>query len=358
MENCSVVDLFCGAGALTHGFVLEEFDVVAGYDVDPHCQYPFETNNPGAKFVEKPIEDVTADEILEWYPEGHTKILIGCAPCQPYSKYTKKKPDKQEKWKLLDRFADLICGVRPDVVSMENVPDLVTYKQGRVYRRFVERLKGADYHVLDYEDVFCPNYGVPQERIRLVLFASRFGEIELVEPTYSPHEYPTVETKIGDMEPIEAGETDRHDRLHKASGLSELNLRRIQASVPGGTWRDWPKDLVADCHRRKSGRGYASVYGRMKWDEPAPTITTQCYGFGNGRFGHPEQDRAISLREAALLQSFPEDYEFVEPEEEVYFTVVGRLIGNAVPVDLGRAIARSIRQHLEEHIDRDGKESE
>ncbi len=120
-----------------------------------------------------------------------------------------------------------------------------------------------------------------------------------------------------------------------------------QAPRPDGTWRDWPEELVTECHRRETGRGYASVYGRMAWDRPSPTITTQFYGFGNGRFGHPEQDRAISLREGAILQSFPKDYVFIRPIDEIHFTRIGRLIGNAVPFALARAIARSIRAHLE-----------
>lgn len=134
--------------------------------------------------------------------------------------------------------------------------------------------------------------------------------------------------------------------MHVTSTLSNTNLKRIKASTPGGTWRDWPKHLVAECHKAASGRTYPGVYGRMEWDKPAPTMTTQCYGFGNGRFGHPEQDRAISLREAAILQSFPRSYAFVPSDGDVNFKVLGRLIGNAVPVDLGRAIARSITQHL------------
>ena len=132
-------------------------------------------------------------------------------------------------------------------------------------------------------------------------------------------------------------------RSADAAGSPPLSRRR-----PGLTRRriGRPKSLVAECHRADSGRTYPGVYGRMEWDKPAPTMTTQCYGFGNGRFGHPEQDRAISLREAAILQSFPRDYAFIPPDGEVSFKVLGRLIGNAVPVDLGRAIARSINQHL------------
>lgn len=347
MKDCSVVDLFCGAGALTHGFVLERFEVVAGIDADESCRHAYETNNDGARFINERIEDVTAEEISALYPQGHVEILVGCAPCQPYSPYTKKKEDKDGKWKLVPKFAELICEVEPEIVSMENVPDLATFKGGKVYRTFVDRLKRKGYHVTDYPEVYCPDYGIPQRRTRLVLFASKYGEIKIVEETHSPDEYRTVRQTIGHLEPLEAGQTSQNDLLHKACRLSELNLRRIKASVPEGTWRDWPEELVAECHRKESGRGYSSVYGRMVWDEPAPTLTAQCHGFGNGRFGHPEQDRAISLREAALLQTFPEDYEFVAPEDPHYFDALGRLIGNAVPVELGRVIAKSIKRHLE-----------
>ncbi len=157
----------------------------------------------------------------------------------------------------------------------------------------------------------------------------------------------TVRDEISQLEPIEAGEASSTDRLHVCSRLSALNLRRIRASLPGGTWRDWPQDLRAKCHTRASGSTYPSVYGRMKWDDPAPTITTQCFGYGNGRFGHPEQDRAISLREAATLQTFPQSYEFVEPNEPVRFSVLGRLIGNAVPVRLGESIGRALIRHVD-----------
>ena len=124
-------------------------------------------------------------------------------------------------------------------------------------------------------------------------------------------------------------------------------MRRIKQSKPGGTWRDWDEELIAACHKKATGTTYTGVYGRMSWDEPAPTITTQSHGYGNGRFGHPEQNRAISLREAALLKSFPRTYQFVAPNTAWHIGTIGRLIGNAVPVQLGRIIARSIARHLE-----------
>ena len=130
--------------------------------------------------------------------------------------------------------------------------------------------------------------------------------------------------------------------------MSEINLKRIRSSIPGGTWKDWSDDLQLSCHKKKTGRSYGAVYGRMKWDEPSPTITTQFYGYGNGRFGHPEQHRALSFREGALLQSFAANYKFVENESAFNRRELGVHIGNAVPVELGRAIGISIQKHLNE----------
>ncbi len=350
MKNCSVVDIFCGAGGLTHGFVLEGFQVTAGVDADPACQYAFEANNEGAIFIQKQIEEVTAEEILALYPEGHAKILVGCAPCQPYSNYTKKQREQTTKWRLLPKFANLICEVEPDIISMENVPDLINFKKGKIFQNFVSQLEAKGYSTSYKKDIYCPDYGIPQHRTRLVFFASKFGKLEILPETHTPDTYKTVQATIGHLEALEAGQTSANDPLHKVSELSDLNLRRIRASEPGGTWRDWSPELVAACHKKNSGRGYASVYGRMRWDEPSPTITTQFYGFGNGRFGHPEQDRAISLREGALLQTFPADYQFIAPETPYYIKTIGRLIGNAVPVDLGRVIAKSIKHHLATHL--------
>jgi DNA (cytosine-5)-methyltransferase 1 len=126
-----------------------------------------------------------------------------------------------------------------------------------------------------------------------------------------------VEDVIGNLPPHEAGQVDPNDPLHQCSTLSDLNLKRIRKSKPGGTWRDWPEELVAECHKKRSGRTYPGVYARMEWGKPAPTMTTQYFGYGNGRFGHPEQDRAISLREGAIFQGFTEDYKFVPPGEPI-----------------------------------------
>ena len=186
--------------------------------------------------------------------------------------------------------------------------------------------------------------------MRLVFLASTLGKIEIAEPTHEPETYRTVFDAIGDLEPLKAGEVSSFDPVHRASRLSDLNLRRVRVTPAGGGWGDWPEDLVLECHKRPTGKSYPSIYGRMWWDKPSPTITTNCNGLGNGRFGHPEQDRAISLREAALLQTFPPDYEFVEPGGELLIRQVAAQIGNSVPVLLGRSIAATIKQHLGENL--------
>ena len=340
----SVIDVFCGAGGLSHGFFLEGFLISCGIDADEACRYAFEHNN-NAPFMCKDIVDVAPEELAEEFSPGLPRILVGCAPCQPFSKYTQAREDPN--WRLLDDFAILITKIRPDVVSMENVPQLVRFRNGELFESFIKRLQRSGYEVA-WEIAYCPNFGIPQRRSRLVLIASLHGQPALPEPTHEPDEYVTARDAIGLMPLLSAGEVHRHDSLHRASRLSPVNRDRIRVSKPGGTWRDWPRHLVTDCHRRTTGKGYASVYGRMAWDEPAPTVTTQFYGFGNGRFGHPGQHRAISLREGAVLQSFPPYYEFVAPGAPVNFKSVGRLIGNAVPVELARAIAREIERHLSE----------
>jgi len=341
MSKISCVDLFCGAGGLTHGFILEGIEVAAGIDMDPACRFPYETNNQST-FVQRDINTVSATELKEIFGEADVTILAGCAPCQPFSTYAQRYEldGKDGKWGLLYEFARLATGAKPDVITMENVPTVARHE---VFHDFVDTLKRLGYNVW-FDVVDSSHYGVPQMRRRMVLLASKHGDITMIEPTQEKPK--TVRQAIGRLRPLSAGEAAPRDKLHVTSTLSEKNLKRIKVSKPGGTWRDWPKHLVADCHRAEGGRTYPGVYGRMEWDKPAPTMTTQCYGFGNGRFGHPEQDRAISLREAAILQSFPRDYVFVPKNGEVNFTVLGRLIGNAVPVALGRAIARSINMHL------------
>lgn len=334
-------DLFCGVGGLTHGLRLSGIDVRLGVDIDPACRYPYTRNND-AEFLLKSVEKVTGIDILPFYKKNGLKLLAGCAPCQTFSTYNQKACDSDKRWWLLRHFSRLIDEVDPDLVTMENVPRL---EDQYVFTEFINHLIEKKYHVFR-KVVNCSEYGVPQQRNRLVTIASKLGEVRLLKPTEFGRKPKTVEEAIGGLPPLRAGTADPNDSLHQCSSLSAINLLRIRASIPGGNWKDWPEDLITNCHKKGSGSTYKSVYGRMRGDMPAPTMTTQFFGYGNGRFGHPTQDRAISLREGAILQSFPIDYQFVSEGEKVFQKVIGRLIGNAVPVTLGEVIGRSLLRHV------------
>lgn len=343
MSNRSInaIDLFCGVGGLTHGLVKARVNVAAGLDIDPACAYPYSQNN-AAKFLKRDIVSMEASELEDLFPKKGFRLLAGCAPCQPFSTYGRRGGNRRasgDDWSLLRSFGRLVREMGPDLVTMENVPQLVDHE---IFGEFLVDLDG---YSVTWSIVECADFGVPQTRRRLVLLASRFGDKEL-DLKANGQRVKTVRDTIGSLPAIEAGGKSDSDPLHMASRLSDLNLKRIRASRPGGTWRDWPKELLAACHRRPTGDTYPSVYGRMNWDESAPTITTQCFGYGNGRFGHPEQDRAISLREAAMLQTFPRSYAFASPDSRIRFNRMGRLIGNAVPVRLGEAIGKALNRHV------------
>jgi DNA (cytosine-5)-methyltransferase 1 len=348
VRNIKVVDLFCGVGALTHGMILEGFNVVAGVDSDPSCRFAFEKNN-AAKFIRKDISRFSSRELRRLYAGSSLKILIGCAPCQPFSSISKKgsayKAD-DARWRPLRRFIRLIKDVRPHILSMENVPALLNEKKYRIFGELIRALNATGYETA-FRVVDVSRYGVPQRRKRLVLLASLLGEIKCIPETHSSQTAVTVGQAIGRLPPLRDGEVDASDPLHRASKLSDQNKRRIAATPEnGGGAKNWPAALFPKCYKRKSGHSFmATVYGRMRWDQPAPTMTTHCVTLGTGRFGHPTQNRAISLREAARFQSFPDYYEFEDPQK-IRTTHVAKQIGNAVPVLLGRVIAKSIRRHI------------
>ena len=346
MERARVVDLFCGAGGLTLGLEAAGLSVAEGVDLDERCRYPYE-HNTSARFVGQDTRSYSPRRLRDAWQDARYRILVGCAPCQSFSTYSQRWAGtrRRGRWELIRRFTRLVERARPHVVSMENVPPLA---RTRDYATLKRRLREAGYEV-DDRVVDCRHFGAPQMRRRLVLLASRLGPVKLISATHpDPPSWNVVESAIGHLPPLDAGDVDSEDPLHRASQLSELNLARIRASKPGGTWRDWPRRLVSPCHLRKTGATYTSVYGRMGWTRPAPTITGQCFRFGSGRFGHPEQDRALTLREAATLQTFPEDFRFFAPDEPFPgMEHVGSMIGNAVPPLLGRAIGESIVRHLE-----------
>lgn len=342
----SCVDLFCGIGGLTHGLIKAGIEVHAGFDFDASCKYAYETNN-NAEFVYADLRCVDSASISTFLNPDSVNVLVGCAPCQPFSNYanSSKTRFRDDKWSLLQHFARYIKDLRPEIVSMENVPQLINHP---VFKEFIGVLDELKYHY-KAKVVNSLDYGIPQSRKRLVLLASKFGPIELIEGKAT--ERFSLRDVISGLREIRAGEVDPEDPLHRSPALSELSLRRVQSSKPGGTWKDWDEALQLECHKKESGASYKSVYGRLNPDQPAVTMTTQFYNIGSGRFIHPWQDRALSLREASLIQTFPKDYQIINPEIPFSFRKYGTHIGNAVPVKLGEVIGNSIQRHLEKVYD-------
>ena len=340
-----MIDLFCGIGGLTYGLNKSGLKVKAGFDIDESCKYAYEYNNK-AQFICKDIKKITGREIINLYSKDSIKVLAGCAPCQPFSlmsnKYHKNGRDNDSRYDLLLEFGRLIQEVQPDIVSMENIPII---EKTTIFKSFLKTLTINGY-LSDFRIVHCPNYGIPQNRKRFVLLASKLNKIHLLKPTHKKENYITVRDTIGHLPAIQSEELNKDDILHQTAKLSDINLKRIQHSKPCGTWKDWPQDLKCKCHQKATGDSFTSGYGRINWDTVSPTITTQFYCYRTARYGHPEPNRALTLREGVLLQTFPEDYKFLEDGKTLVLKVIARAIGNAVSVKLGEVIGKSILNHI------------
>lgn len=335
----SAVDLFCGIGGLTHGLSSIGVAVRAGLDNDRSCQFAYETNNRESKFHNTDVRNVCFKDFEQYYEGADVTVMVGCAPCQPFSAHTRKaRRAEDDDCSLVDHFSRLVREGTPDIVSMENVPGLAKHP---AFHRLLETLTQFGYSY-QHTVLSCRKYGVPQTRRRLVLLASRLGRIHLPRPTGNS---PTVADFIGGTPPIDAGKPFPNDPVHTTLPLSARNMSRIQQSVPGGTWKDWEENSINKCHRRAY---YPAPYGRMRWEAPAPTITTQFCYYSTGRFGHPEQDRTISVREGAMLQTFPVEYQLTEANDTIVIHRLARHVGNAVPVKLAQAIGKSILEAANE----------
>ena len=339
LRRICAIDVFCGIGGLTHGLGLAGVNVKAGIDVDPSCQYVYEANNPDSNFLHADVRTIRSEDIAPYYKDADVSLMVGCAPCQPFSAHTRRlESPRSDNCSLVGEFARLIGEATPDVISMENVPGLAKHN---AFEELLSTLDELGYKWCDYDVLSCSDYGVPQNRKRLVLLASRLGEISLPSPTPT---ITTVADLIRGLPAIEDGHASPDDPAHASLPLSSMNRKRIRQSIPGGTWRDWDEEIVNECHRKAY---YPAPYGRMRWDAAAPTITTQFCYYSTGRFGHPKQHRAISVREAALLQTFPGDYKLTEDDKPVTIRKMARHIGNAVPVKLAEAIGKSILEGID-----------
>lgn len=341
-------DFFSGCGGTSRGMQDAGITVRFALDSDSDAKRTYKANHSKVNFVCKDIRLVSVDDIKPYVKRRYGRPLLfgACAPCQPFSKQNRTKNDNDERRDLLAEFHRFVEAYLPEYIFVENVPGLQTPSKGdgplTTFIQFLDRLN----YFYDFGIVKAYDYGVPQRRRRLVLLASRLGSIKIPSPTYGSGtkqpDLPTVWERISHLPPIEAGEAHPEVNNHRAARLSPLNLRRIAATPIGGNRKDWPEELELSCHQEHSG--HTDVYGRMVKDQPSAALTTRCISLSNGRFGHPTQNRAISVREAACIQTFPDDFIFYGS-----LNSMARQVGNAVPVAMAKAFGDLIVQHYLAH---------
>lgn len=338
----TAVDLFAGAGGLSEGLRQSGFRVVAAVELDPISAESYRFNHPDTPMLIADVRKVTGPRLrkLANLRVGDLDLLTGCPPCQGFSTLqTRRRNSKvnDHRNSLIFQVLRLARSLRPRVVLIENVPGLASDHR---FTEFCSKLQRQGYHT-DYRILDATHFGVPQRRKRLVLIAMRGLEIP---GDWSAHREPTrtVRDAIDTLPPAGASGDALHDFPERRSAKV---MERIRATPrDGGSRSDLPPELNCPCHQRNSG--YFDVYGRMAWDEVAPTITSGCHNPSRGRFLHPHEHRAITLREAALLQAFPREYEFDLSRGKEH---VARQIGNAFPPRLIRPIAASISRVLQQH---------
>lgn len=338
-----VFDFFSGCGGTSSGLKSAGFDIAFAIDNDAIAIETYRANFPEAKTISKSILDFNPSELTDLIESDNKPVLFcGCAPCQPFSKQNKNKFNNDPRTNLLSEFLRFVMFWKPDYVLIENVPGMQKVNLNSPFEDFLKTLSILNYNY-SYDVLPASGFGVPQKRERLVLLASKNHEISLPELTHGPGKtcpYSSVKEWIYGLPPISAGETCKSDPQHQSAKLSELNLNRIKITPQGGGRESWPKELWLDCHKKHNG--HSDVYGRLHWNKLASGLTTKCISFSNGRFGHPEQNRALSIREAACLQTFPKNYIF-----KGTLTTKARQIGNAVPPLMAEKIGKSI---LDQHF--------
>lgn len=326
-ETYDFVDFFCGAGGMSYGFhkigdLTGRFRWAGAIDIDKHAIDTYERNyghRPAQmNLAEVDIEDIKSALSLD---PNNELILIGCAPCQGFSAHRKKDhrgPDKRNT--LVGLFAEIAVQLKPKMIIMENVPDLLAKKHWHHYEAFKETVKAAGYHIA-VKILNMAEYGTPQARFRTVLIADRDFVPTLPEPILKPEQFRTVRDAIGDLPPLKVGEKDPNDPMHMTSRHRKETLEILKQVPKNGGNR--PHGVGPQCLDKVAG--FYDVYGRLAWDKTAVTITARCRTPSCGRFVHPDQDRGLSVREAALLQGFPKDFYFEGPFDDKF-----KQIGNAV----------------------------
>ena len=334
------IDFFCGGGGMTHGLRQAGIEVIAGIDFDIDAKETYEFNNPGSVFINTDIKHLRSNYFEKKFnisKEDDSLIFVGCSPCQYYSVINTTKDKSIKSKNLLMNFARFIEYYKPGFVLVENVPGIMTNKDS-ILPDFLKQLTKLGYGNMDYKIVDLCKYGVPQSRRRFSLIATRIEGINISLPKADDN-IAVLKDYIGvshGFQMIEAGHKDITDFNHTTAGLSDICLRRIKKTKKDGGCRlDWANDpeLQLPCFVGKDS-SFKDTFGRMWWNKPAPTITTKFFSLSNGRFGHPTEDRAISIREGATLQTFPSTYVFKTKS----IAATAKLIGNAVPCEYARRI--------------------
>lgn len=336
MENYIAIDLFSGCGGLSEGLERAGFNVVAAFEIDADAVATYKLNHSKTILFEKDIRIVDIENVRQLLNGNQLHLLAGCPPCQGFSsvrRKNRKRSVKDDRNNLVLEYLRFVKALLPKTIMMENVPGLINYTH---FKKVVAELKKIGY-TINIEIVNIQNYGVPQRRKRLVMIGSRLGNLEVAQPT---NEKVSVRDTIGDLESFET----TLDPIHKITAHHTPKvMERIKATPKnGGSRKDVPQ-FELECHK-KENVGFFDIYGRMAWDTYSPTITGGCLNPSKGRFLHPEEDRTITAREAALLQTFPKDYKF---PEGITKTSVSLLIGNALPPKFSYVQAKNIFEHLQ-----------
>ncbi len=333
----TAVDLFCGCGGLTAALKARHFRVVAAVDCDPVACESYRSNHRSVHLYEQDIADVDPGEIRGMLGGSDLDLLAVCSPCQPFSQQNRSSREDERARLILwaIRFAAMLS---PSLIFFENVPGLTRKRFAPILKELRCGLKELGYVVGEPQELDAADYGVPQRRLRCVMLARRGAAPPcLPEPTTPSGHRVSVDAAIGDLPRLASGQADPDDVLHFAREHREIALARLR-HIPknGGSRAALPDRLRLACHR--DHRGHPDVYGRMRWKDVAPTLTTGCTDITRGRFAHPRDDRAISLREAARLQTFPDNYRFSGSAKNI-----ATQVGNSVPVRFVEALAPALR---------------
>ena len=335
----TAIDLFCGSGAVTAALRNQGFDVLAALDNDPIACKTYRLNHPGVKLIEGDIRKVNPESILTSNSSVFgVDLLVFCAPCQPFSSQNRNRsPDGRAR--LLLEAGRYARALKPKCMLFENVPGLTSPSHAEVVDTLAQQLRREGYILSAPRRLDAAETGVPQRRVRCVMIASQARDAaDAFQQATVKAKRRTVREAIGQLKPLRSGESDPEDDLHRARTHRPIALDRLRAiPIDGGSRAELPMHLRLKCHT--DDHSFSDVYGRMRWDDVAPTLTTGCDDITRGRFAHPDQDRAITLREAALLQTFPLNYRFSGSRSDM-----ARQIGNAVPVAMVEALAPILKQ--------------